>query len=99
MALQLNTPVTTKEGFEVANAYGRVGVADNIEGSTLQALVEFYVSEAAFSNGAAPIKLNLENVSVEAYDRAVDGTDVLDLAHDRLIAKLADQGVNAAKVL
>lgn len=99
MALQLNTPVTTKEGFEVANAYGRVGVADNIEGTTLQAIVEFYASEAAFTNGASPLKLNLENVSVEAYDRAADGTDVLDLAHDRLIAKLGDQGISATKVL
>ena len=99
MSLQLNTPVTTKEGFEVANAYGRVGVADNIEGTTLQAIVEFYASEVAFTNGAAPIKLDLENVSVEAYNRATDGTDVLDLAHDRLIAKLADQGISATKAL
>ena len=99
MALQFNTTIATKDGFEVANAYGRVSVTDSYRGDAVHAVVEAYVSEQAFNEGASPLKAKFLPFAEAAYDRAVDGTDVLNIAHDALIASLANQGITATKVL
>lgn len=99
MALNFTTTLATKDGFEVANAYGRVSVTDSYAGDSVHAVVEAYVSEQAFNEGANPLKTKFLPFAQTDYDRAVDGTDVLDIAHDALIAKLAEQGINATKVL
>tara|TARA_R110000765_G_scaffold346595_1_gene436724 strand:+ start:829 stop:1131 length:303 start_codon:yes stop_codon:yes gene_type:complete len=99
MALQINTPIKTAEGFEVSNAYARVLVIDNFRGLTLDSAIEAYVSEADFLAGAQQLSLNIA-VSVNTpYDRSTMSTDILDLAHDNMIAKLADQGIAATKLL
>lgn len=100
MALELTTPITTVQGFQVDNAYGRVSVVDNPQGTQLQSAVEFYVNETLYLGGAFPLQTSgLDQFSITPYDRAVDGVDILDLAHDNLIAGLAAQGVVAVKML
>lgn len=100
MALQLTSPVKTDEGFTVTNAYGRVGVADQLQGTYLDSQVTLYVSEEEYLAGAQ--YLNVSNLSKNIktpYDRTKDGVDVLSLAHDYLIAQLGSQDVAATKVL
>lgn len=99
MALNFTTPLTTVESIEVANAYGRVAVADQVAGDKLDTIVEVYASEAAFEAGAKQLNLSIKRMISFPYDRTVDGTDILDLAHDALIAKLAEDGITATKNL
>lgn len=100
MALELTTPITTVQGFQVDNAYGRVSVVDNPEGTQLQAAVEFYVNETLYLGGALPLQTSgLDQFSIAPYNRDADGVDILDLAHDNLITQLGKQGVNAIKIL
>jgi len=100
MALQFQTTINTVQGFEVENAYGRVSVVDNPTGTQIQASVELFVSETLYLGGALPLQTSgLQTFSLEAYNRAVDGVDILDIAHDNLIAGLAAQGVVAVKML
>jgi len=100
MSLTLQTPVTTVQGFEVSDAYGRVSVLDNYQGTQIQGTVDFYVSEQAYLDGASALQFNgLYTQSLEPYDRNVMTTDVLDLAHDNLIAGLAQQNIVAVKNL
>lgn len=99
MALTITSTITTKDGIELTGAYGRVGVADNYTGERLEQVVELFSSESAFLAGAFAIRPNFSVHISSAYDRATDGTDVLDLAHDNLIAHLADQGISAEKSL
>lgn len=100
MALQFQTTINTVQGFEVENAYGRVSVVDNPTGTQVQASVDLFVSETLYLGGALPLQTSgLQTFSLEAYDRAVDGVDILDIAHDNLIAGLAAQGVVAVKML
>lgn len=100
MALQFQTPITTVQGFQVDNAYGRVSVVDNPAGTQLQASVELFVNETLYLGGALPLQTaGLEDFSLAPYNRDVDGVDILDLAHDNLIAALATQGVVAVKLL
>ena len=100
MALQFQTPITTVQGFQVDNAYGRVSVVDNPTGKELQANVELFVNEVLYMGGALSLQTSgLQNFSVKPYNRDTDGVDILALAHDNLIDALAEQGVIAVKVL
>jgi hypothetical protein len=93
MALIFNTDIELASGITVANAYGRVAVADTSAGKTLQQLVEIYTSEQAFLDGKSQIEMpGLQNAIETPYDRATDGTDILALAHANLQTALADAG-------
>jgi hypothetical protein len=99
MALQINTPIKTAEGFEVSNAYARVLVIDNFQGLTLDSVIEAFVSKEEYLAGAQKLNLNIVIHSNTPYDRSTMSTDILDVAHDSMIAKLADQGISATKLL
>ena len=99
MALIFQTPIVTVEGFQVANAYGRVAVVDPFAGTSLVEQVNIYATEAAFEAGYAPLNTQLQTSQEKAYDRTTGSTDILDIAHDDLIALLASQGVEATKSL
>jgi len=100
MSLQINTPIITVEGIEVTNAFGRVAVVDNFDGTTLQAQVNLYTTEAAFDGGADPLRINGINVfSNTPYTRTPERVDILNIAHDDLVVVLASQGISATKNL
>ena len=99
MALLFQTPITLPSGITVENAYGRVLATDNIYGKTVGGLVDIFVSEAAFEAGSASINADIRIVAEVPYDRAVEGADILNIAHEALIAKLAEQGIVATKQL
>ena len=93
MALIFNTDIELASGITVSDAYGRVAVADGSNGTSLQQLVEIYTTEQAFIDGKAPIEMpSLQGAVETAYDRNVDGTDILMLAHTNLQASLAAAG-------
>lgn len=99
MSLKIEQRLINAEGITVENAYGRVSVLDAQHGNVLQATVEFYASEEAFTAGAKALEFyGLNQMSIESYDRLM-GTDILDIAHDRLIALLATQNIVAVKSL
>lgn len=99
MALTFNTPLTTPQGIEISNAYGRVSVLDDKTGTSLQAGLAIYASEAAFLAGAEEFGFPNLGFASAPYDRATDGTDILDLAHDLLVSELSKIGISATKSL
>lgn len=92
MALIFTTTLTTPQGFEVTNAYGRVSVLDQKDGATLQAGLSIFTSEAAYLAGAEEIGFPQLGHYQGPYNRDVDGTDILMLAHTSLQTTLAAQG-------
>ena len=98
MSLTITSRIQTVEGFTLENAYARVAVADQIKGDRLQASLSIFASEEAFLQGAEQVNALVDGSSVTPYDREM-GTDILDLAHDRLIDKLAGQNILATKNL
>ena len=98
MSLTITTPIKTIEGFELPTSYARVAVADQIAGELLQCQASIFASEEAFTNGANQVNALVEAYVAAPYDRLM-GTDILDLAHDALIAKLAEQNITATKNL
>ncbi len=99
MALTITSTITTTEGFEVTNAYGRVAVVDAFVGSSLEEYANIYVTEAAFLAGAQPLNVAFTTKLTSPYDRTMESTDILDLAHDHLITAMAADGVTAVKNL
>ena len=100
MSLTITSTITTVEGFEVSNAYARVAVIDQAKGTELEQMVEVYSTEQAFLDGKTQLSIEgLVNFSKAPYDRAAQGTDILDLAHDAMIAALALQNITATKNL
>ena len=68
MALQFQTPITTVQGFQVDNAYGRVSVVDNPAGTQLQASVELFVNETLYLGGALSLQTSgLEDFSLVIF--------------------------------
>ncbi len=100
MALNITTPLTTNEGIVIENAYGRVGVLNNVQGSSLEFNVNLYVSQAAFEAGHQPFYpggLTLGGAAAYEYSEAT--ANILDIAHDEAIALLYAQQVRAEKSL
>lgn len=99
MALHFKTDIQTRDGFTVSNAYGRVGADDSFTGTHINGHVEIYVSEQAFIDGLRPVKTTLIQDCYEPYNREIDGTDILNIAHNALIVNLAKQNIIAEKEL
>jgi hypothetical protein len=100
MALNFTSPITTPEGIEVSNAYGRVYVTNPAAGTAIGYGFSIFASEAAFNAGSAAIYPTFMKMGGQLdYDYATDSKDILDLAHDASIQLLADQGVTATKNL
>jgi hypothetical protein len=99
MALIFSTPIQTRDGFTVENAYGRVAADDQYVGTHVRGHVEIFVNKEAYTNGLRPLKTEFIQDCQVPYDRAVDGTDILNIAHEGLIAELAKQNIIATKEL
>lgn len=99
MALTFNSTITLPSGLEVANAYGRVAAVDVAAGTQVDAMVDIYASEAAFTSGLAPVEVGFNRVASVAYNRATDGADILNIGHDALVAMLTQQGISVTKDL
>lgn len=98
MSLTITSKIKTLEGIEIENAYARVLVLDNFAGLQLDSAMQVFLNEAAFLAGSEPLNLDIPNNTSSAYNRDM-GTDILDLAHDAMIAKLAEQNIAATKNL
>ena len=99
MALTFNSTIALPSGLEVANAYGRVAAIDVASGTQVDAIVDIYASEAAFTSGLSPVEVGFNRVASIAYNRATDGTDILNIGHDALVAMLTAQGISVTKNL
>ena len=100
MALNIQTTLELPQGITIADAYGRVAVVNQVQGNFIQAAVSVYVNEQAFVDGKAALDLADLTLGVQfPYDYETDSKDILDLGHDALIAKLAEQGITATKNL
>ena len=100
MALNFTSVIELPSGIELQSAYGRVYCIDPQQGTEIQGAVDIFVSEADWAAGKKPVAgLPFVNNASKPYDRAVDGVDILDFAHDFLIEALGQQGYVGTKQL
>lgn len=100
MALQIQTPIILNNGLELTTSYGRIDVQNFVEGSSINAILKIFISKEKFDNGFSSIYVEgLVDYINTPYNRLIDGVDILNIAHDAFIAKLAEQGIVATKDL
>lgn len=100
MALLFDTSIELGGGVTIDNAYGRVTAVDAQKGDQVMGTVHVYATEQAFLDGKDALgALPFRDSAWAPYDRTSQGVDILDLAHDALIAGLAQQGYTATKAL
>ena len=100
MSLKITTTLKTQDGFELQESYARVAVANQYKGSYLQAGIEIYRSEAGFEAGDNFVAFPDLQLGVQfPYEYTPNTVNILDLAHDAMIATLLEQGIVAEKML
>jgi hypothetical protein len=99
MALIFNTPIELSTGITVADAYGRVAAVDQIAGTQVDAIVDIFISEAAYLAGKESIQVSFNRTAATPYNRDVDGTDILSIGHTALQTVLATQGYTTTILL
>ena len=91
MALQINTTLTTDEGFEVTGALGYLNIYILAPGSNWVNL-SYFKSEADWLAGKAPLNLNdlPNNVQTELTNEEFWGSGLATLIHNKCLAKIEE---------
>lgn len=109
MALNITSQVTTDSGIDLSTSYGRVTVNNPESGELLICGLQWYPSEAAYTAGVDPLRIKDPNGLIPGdliptfmstpYDRATDGTDTLQIAHDFIQSELDSKSISSTQVL
>jgi hypothetical protein len=104
MALQISTPLNTSIGVTIPTSYARIGVNDNIQGTSLVSTISIFATKEAFEAGADPLPVVVGERFITSgmtidYNRELDGADILQLAHEAWIAYLGTLGITAEEDL
>lgn len=101
MALQINTTITTDEGFEVSNAFGYLNIYILAPQSNWVNL-SYYKSEADWIDGKSPLNVStLPNVvQTELTTNEFWGTDLAMLLHEKCVSQIETvTGPNTVTIL
>ena len=101
MALQINTTITTDEGFEVSNAFGYLNIYILAPNSNWVNL-NYFKSEQDWVDGKSPLNVNsLPNqVQTELTGSEFWGTNLALLIHEKCKAKVEEAtGENTVSIL
>ena len=101
MALQINTTITTDEGFEVSNAFGYLNIFILAPNSNWVNL-SYFKSEQDWIDGKAPLNVNsLPNqVQTELTTSEFWGDNLALLIHEKCKAKIEETtGENSVTIL
>lgn len=109
MALNITSKVTTDSGIDLSTSYGRVTVNNPESGDLLICGLQWYPSEAAYTAKGDTLRIKDPNAQIPGdliptfmstpYDRATDGTDTLQIAHDFIQFQLDSRGISSTQVL
>lgn len=101
MALQINTTITTDEGFELSNAFGYLNIFILAPNSNWVNL-SYFKSEQDWIDGKAPLNVNSlpNNVQTELTTLEFWGDNLALLIHEKCKAKIEEiTGENSVTIL
>lgn len=101
MALQINTTITTDEGFEVSNAFGYLNIFILAPQSNWVNL-SYFKSAEDWQSGKAPLNVNTlpNNVQTELTTSEFWGDNLALLIHEKCKAKIEETtGENTVTIL
>jgi hypothetical protein len=101
MALNINTTITTDEGFEVSNAFGYLNIYILAPNSNWVNL-NYYKSEEDFAAGKSPLNVSAipNQVQTELTTEEFWGANLATLIHEKCKAKVEEvTGENTVSIL
>lgn len=98
MALNVTGQFEQPTGQVLTAAYARTNAALNLQGNYVMAYPEFWLDEAAFNAGKDNLRVDIRADFNYAYDRAVDGADILAFANAKVKETLESMGYTATIV-
>ena len=89
MALNINTTITTDEGFEVSNAFAYLNIYI-LAPTSNWVNVSYYKSKSDWETGKAPLNVNTlpSNVQTELSEEEFWGTQLAMVIHEKCIAAI-----------
>ena len=95
MALNVNGNFELATGQTLTQVYARTNAALSLEGDRVMAYPDFWVDEAAFTARKDNLRIDIREDFAYAYDRAVDGADILAFANQKVKETLESLGFTA----
>jgi len=92
MALNVTGQFEQPTGQVLEAAYARTNAALSLQGNYVMAYPEFWLDEAAFNAGKNNLSVDIQADFNYAYDRAVDGADILAFANQKVKETLEGLG-------
>ena len=91
MALNINTTITTDEGFEVSNAFAYLNIYILAPESNW-VNVSYFKSKSDWETGKAPLNVNTlpSNVQTELTASEFWGSELATLIHEKCIVKIEE---------
>jgi hypothetical protein len=98
MALNVTGQFELPTGQVLEAVYARTNAALNLQGNMVMAYPDFWLDEAAFNANKDNLRIEIRADFSYAYDRAVDGVDVLAFANAKVKETLEGLGYTATIV-
>lgn len=92
MALTINGNIELDNGLSLNSMYARTQYKVNDDSSKIFIIVDYWVDEASYTSGKLGILPSFNLDKNYAYDRAVDGIDVLDFTNQTIKTELEALG-------
>jgi len=101
MAIQINTTITTDEGFEVTNAFGYLNIF-NLAPQSNWVNLSYFKSKQDWIDGKAPLNVNTlpNQVQTELTEEEFWGEYPMMLIHEKCVAKIEEvTGENTVTII
>lgn len=92
MALKVEGNFELETGIALSEVYARTNAQLNIDGNSVYAYPEFWINEEAFNKKKNRLQIRIRENFSYVYDRAVDGTDILTFANQKVKEHLESLG-------
>jgi len=98
MALQVQGSFELNNGLQLTEVYVRTNAALSLDGSYVMAYPEFWVDAPAFAERKDNLNIRIREDFNYAYNREVDGADILTFANEKVKETLEALGYSATIV-
>jgi len=98
MALEVKGTFELETGMTLTEVYARTNASLSIEGNEVMAYPEFWVDKTAFDGRKDTLRIRIRENFSYAYDRAVDGADILAFANQKVKETLEGLGYTVTMV-
>lgn len=92
MALKVEGNFELETGMVLSEVYARTNAQLNINGNSVYAYPEFWITEDAFNKNKNKLQIRIRENFSYVYDRQVDGVDILTFANEKVKETLESLG-------